>query len=46
MGSIISKQAEGQMTPSINQEQEYQAAQKAYIQGNYQEAAILVDRLV
>lgn len=34
------------MTPSINQEQEYQAAQKAYIQGNYQEAATLVDRLV
>lgn len=34
------------MTPSINQDQEYQAAQKAYIQGNYQEAAILVDRLV
>lgn len=34
------------MTSSINHEHEYQAAQKAYIQGNYQEAATLVDRLV
>ncbi|KJH73493.1 methyl-accepting chemotaxis protein [Aliterella atlantica] len=34
------------MTSSINHEQEYQAAQKAYIQGNYQEAATLVDRLI
>ena len=34
------------MTPSINHEQEYQQAQKAYIQGNYEEAATLVSRLV
>lgn len=34
------------MTLSINYEQEYQQAQKAYIQGNYEEAATLVDRLV
>jgi len=34
------------MTSSINHEQEYQQAQKAYIQGNYEEAANLVDRLV
>lgn len=34
------------MTSSINHEQEYQQAQKAYIQGNYEEAAILVDKLV
>lgn len=34
------------MTSGINHEQEYQAAQKAYIQGNYQEAATLVDRLI
>ena len=34
------------MTPSTNQDQEYQQAQKAYIQGNYEEAATLVDRLV
>ena len=34
------------MTSSINHDQEYQQAQKAYIQGNYEEAAILVDKLV
>lgn len=34
------------MTSSINHEQEYQKAQKAYIQGNYEEAATLVERLV
>ena len=34
------------MTSSNDREQEYQAAQKAYIQGNYPEAATLVDRLV
>ncbi len=34
------------MTSSINHDQEYQQAQKAYIQGNYQEAAILIDKLV
>ncbi|WP_009634516.1 methyl-accepting chemotaxis protein [Synechocystis sp. PCC 7509] len=41
-----SQQAEGQMTSSNDREQAYQAAQKAYIQGNYPEAATLVDRLV
>lgn len=41
-----SQQAEGQMTSSNDREQEYQSAQKAYIQGNYPEAATLVDRLV
>jgi twitching motility protein PilJ len=41
-----SQQAEGQMTSSNDREQEYQAAQKAYIQGNYSEAATLVDQLV
>ncbi|PSB32731.1 methyl-accepting chemotaxis protein [Chlorogloea sp. CCALA 695] len=41
-----SQQAEEQMTSSNDREQEYQAAQKAYIQGNYPEAATLVDRLV
>ena len=46
MASIKSQQAEGQMTSSNDLEQEYQAAQKAYIQGNYPEAATLVDRLV
>jgi twitching motility protein PilJ len=46
MASIKSQQAEGQMTSSNDREQEYQAAQKAYIQGNYPEAATLVDRLV
>ncbi len=46
MGSMKSQQAEGQMTSSNDREQEYQAAQKAYIQGNYPEAAALVDRLV
>jgi twitching motility protein PilJ len=34
------------MTSSINHEQEYQKAQKAYIQGNYEEAATLADTLV
>ena len=34
------------MTSSINHEREYQQAQKAYIQGNYEEAAILIDKLV
>lgn len=34
------------MASSINHEQEYQQAQKAYIQGNYEEAATLADRLV
>ncbi len=34
------------MTSSINHDQEYQQAQKAYIQGNYEEAASLADRLV
>jgi twitching motility protein PilJ len=34
------------MTSTINHDQEYQQAQKAYIQGNYEEAAILVDKLV
>ncbi|HCF30522.1 MAG TPA: chemotaxis protein [Cyanobacteria bacterium UBA11049] len=34
------------MTSSINHDREYQQAQKAYIQGNYEEAAILVDKLV
>ncbi len=46
MASMKSQQAEGQMTSSNDREQEYQAAQKAYIQGNYPEAATLVDRLV
>ncbi len=46
MASIKSQQAEGQMTSNSDREQEYQAAQKAYIQGNYPEAATLVDRLV
>ncbi len=46
MASMKSQQAEGQMTSSNDREQEYQAAQKAYIQGNYSEAATLVDRLV
>ncbi len=34
------------MASSINNEQEYQQAQKAYIQGNYEEAGNLVDQLV
>ena len=34
------------MTPNTAHEQEYQQAQKAYIQGNYEEAGKLVDRLV
>ena len=34
------------MTSGINQDQEYQRAQRAYMQGNYEEAATLVDRLV
>ena len=34
------------MTSSINHGREYQQAQKAYIQGNYEEAAILIDKLV
>lgn len=34
------------MAASINHDQEYQQAQKAYIQGNYEEAATLVDRLI
>lgn len=34
------------MASLINHDQEYQQAQKAYIQGNYEEAATLVDRLV
>ena len=34
------------MTSSINHDREYQQAQKAYIQGNYEEAAILIDKLV
>lgn len=34
------------MTLSVNHEQDYQQAQKAYIQGNYEEAATLVERLV
>ncbi len=34
------------MTSSINHEQEYQQAQKAYIQGNYEEAGNQVDQLV
>jgi twitching motility protein PilJ len=34
------------MTSSTNHEQQYQQAQKAYIQGNYEEAATLVDKLV
>ncbi len=34
------------MAQSINHDQEYQQAQKAYVQGNYEEAATLVDRLV
>jgi len=34
------------MTSSAAHDQEYQQAQKAYIQGNYEEAAKLVDRLV
>ncbi len=46
MASIKSQQAEEQMTSSNDCEQEYQAAQKAYIQGNYPEAVTLVDRLV
>lgn len=46
MGRMKSQQAEEQMTSSNDREQEYQAAQKAYIQGNYPEAATLVDRLV
>lgn len=46
MASMKSQQAEGQMTSSNDREQEYQAAQKAYIQGNYPEAATLVDRLI
>ena len=46
MDRMKSQQAEEQMTSSNDREQEYQAAQKAYIQGNYPEAATLVDRLV
>lgn len=34
------------MASSINYDQEYQEAQKAYIQGNYEEAATLANRLV
>jgi twitching motility protein PilJ len=34
------------MKSSINYDQEYQKAQKAYIQGNYEEAATLIDKLV
>lgn len=34
------------MTLSVNHEQDYQQAQKAYIQGNYEEAATLVERLI
>lgn len=34
------------MTSSINHEQEYQQAQKAYIQGNYEDAGNQVDQLV
>ena len=46
MGRMKSQQAEEQMTSSNDREQEYQVAQKAYIQGNYPEAVTLVDRLV
>mgnify|MGYP002777027181 CR=1 FL=1 len=34
------------MTSSTNHEQQYQQAQTAYIQGNYEEAATFVDKLV
>jgi twitching motility protein PilJ len=34
------------MTSSTNHEQQYQQAQTAYIQGNYEEAATFVDRLI
>lgn len=34
------------MTSKINLDQEYHQAQKAYIQGNYEEASTLVDQLV
>ncbi|PIG92732.1 methyl-accepting chemotaxis protein [Gloeocapsopsis sp. IPPAS B-1203] len=34
------------MTLSINQDQEYQEAQKAYIQGNYEIAVAIVERLL
>lgn len=34
------------MTLSINHDQEYQRAQKAYIQGNYEEATNIVERLL
>jgi len=34
------------MTSRINLDQEYHQAQKAYIQGNYEQASTLVDRLV
>lgn len=34
------------MTLSINQDQEYQEAQKAYIQGNYEAAAAILERLL
>ena len=34
------------MGSGIEYAQEYQQAQKAYVQGNYQEAAEIVDRLV
>lgn len=34
------------MTLSINQDQEYQEAQKAYIQGNYEVAITIVERLL
>ncbi len=40
------RQAEIAMASSINHDQEYQEAQKAYIQGNYEEAGNLVDHLV
>ncbi len=33
------------MTPSIDNEQIYQQAYKAYVQGNYQEAATLIDKV-
>jgi twitching motility protein PilJ len=34
------------MTLSINQDQEYQEAQKAYIQGNYEAAVAIIERLL
>ncbi|MBD2306223.1 HAMP domain-containing protein [Chroococcidiopsis sp. FACHB-1243] len=34
------------MTSSTNHEQQYQQAQTAYIQGNYEDAATFVDRLI